>query len=61
MKSKAEEGVQLNGRGGRPRVPDAADPQRRIAELERRIAQQAVDIEFLKRALRHVKATAATK
>jgi transposase len=46
-----------------PRMPAAAPPdelskaQRRIAELERKIGQQQVDLDFFQRALRQVRET----
>jgi transposase len=41
-------------RRGRPRAVDAAS--KRIAELERKVGDQALEIDFFRRALRHVKA-----
>lgn len=42
-------------RRGRPRA--VVDPgAERIAELERKVGQQAVELDFFKRALRHIKA-----
>ena len=35
---------------------DVARAQRRVAELERKIGQQQVDLDFFRQALRHVKA-----
>ena len=72
---QGEEGLQTHGRSGRPgrspMPPAPADPQRRIAELERKIGQQEVDLDFLKRAFKRVResqpnnsgtgATASTK
>lgn len=72
---QGEEGLRSHGRGGRasrsPLPPAAAEPDRRIAELERKIGQQEVDLDFLKRAFKRVKesrpnntgsgATASTK
>jgi transposase len=72
---QGEEGLQTHRRGGRPtRAPQVSKPvgpQKRIAELERVIGQQAVDLDFLKRAFKRVKesrpnssssgATASTK
>jgi transposase len=53
------EGLQTHGRSGRPSrtpaVPELTDPQRRIVELERKIGQQAVDMDFLERAFKRVK------
>jgi hypothetical protein len=34
---------------------DLARAQRRVAELERKIGQQQVDLDFFRRALRHVR------
>jgi transposase-like protein len=75
FEEQGEEGLQTHGRSGRPSrilvVPEPAEPQLRIAELQRKIGQQAVDLDFLKRAFKHVKesqpnnsgsgATASTK
>src|SRR5437763_6061056 len=36
---------------------DVARAQRRVAELERKIGQQQVDLDFFRRALRHVRET----
>ena len=36
---------------------DLARAQRRVAELERKIGQQQVDLDFFRRALRHVRET----
>ena len=36
---------------------DLAPAQRRVAELERKIGQQQVDLDFFRRALRHVRET----
>ena len=71
---KGEQGLRRHGRGRlsrTPEPPEPTDPQRRIAELERVIGQQAVDLDFLKRAFKRVKesrpnssssgATASTK
>lgn len=72
---RGEAGLQTHGRSGRPsrtpEPPEPTDPQRRIAELERKIGQQTLDLDFLKRAFKRVKesqpnnsgsgATASTK
>ena len=56
---QGEEGLQTRGGTGRPsRMPvplPPAEPQARIAELERKIGQQAVDMDFLRRAFKRVK------
>src|ERR1700722_5602201 len=56
---QGEEGLQTRGRNGRPgrapQAPEPTDPQKRIADLERRIGQQAVDLDFLKRAFKRGK------
>ena len=36
-------------------VPTLADPARRIAELERKIGEQQVALDFFRKALRHVR------
>jgi transposase len=64
--TKAEQLAIESGRteplpAGSPVMPAAAPPdeltvaQRRIAELERKIGQQQVDLDFFQRALRHVR------
>ena len=71
---EGERGLQTHGRGRlsrTPQPPEATDPHKRIADLERKIGQQAVDLDFLKRAFKRVKesqpnntgsgATASTK
>ena len=68
---EGEQGLQTHGRGRTPEPPELTDPQKRIADLERKIGQQAVDLDFLKRAFKRVKesqpnnsgsgATASTK
>lgn len=72
---QGEAGLQTHGRVGRssraPIPPAPPDPQNRIAELERKIGQQQVDLDFLERAFKRVKesrpnntgsgATASTK
>jgi transposase-like protein len=48
-------------RRGKPSVSppsdSGAEAQARIAELERKVGQQAVELDFFERALRHVKAS----
>ena len=74
---QGEQGLHGHGGSGRPsRRPSpppslVSDPQRRIAELERKIGQQELDLDFLKRAFKRAKesrpnnngsgATASTK
>ena len=38
-----------------PAVAAAGEGERRVAELERKIGQQQVDLDFFRRALRHVR------
>jgi transposase len=56
---QGEEGLEAHGRTGRPsrtpEAPELADPQKRIAELERKVGRQEVDLDFLKRAFKRVK------
>jgi transposase-like protein len=60
-------GAEALRRMGRPRLsqpsaqtperrPLPAEPERRLAELERTIGQQQVDLDFFRAALRHVEA-----
>jgi transposase-like protein len=71
-----EEGLRNHGRRGLASqtplpAPSAADPQQRIAELERKIGRQEIDLDFFERAFKRVKesrpdnsssgATASTK
>jgi transposase-like protein len=71
---EGEQGLRIHGRGRlsrTPEPPELTDPQKRIADLERKIGQQTVDLDFLKRAFKRVKesrpnnngsgATASTK
>jgi transposase len=72
---EGEEGLRRHGRHDRPSrtpsPPAATEPQQRIAELERKVGQQAFDLDFLKQAFKRVKesrqnnsgsgATASTK
>jgi len=73
---QGESGLRVQGRSGRPSrtpmpPPSVTEPQQQIAELERKIGQQEVDLDFLKRAFKRVKesrpnnsgsgATASTK
>jgi transposase-like protein len=43
------------GPGRRPRLETSASEQQRIAELERKIGQMAMENDFLKKALQHFK------
>jgi transposase len=75
FEEEGEEGLRPRGRSGRPSrtpdVPEPSDPEKRIADLERKIGQQVLDLDFLKRAFKRVKesprnnsgsgATASTK
>jgi len=72
---QGEQGLQQRGRVGRPALellpPAPTDPDRKIAELERKIGQQQTDLDFFRRAFKRVKesrpnnagsgATASTK
>lgn len=61
MRPSGEEGSAVGGaRRGEPMPPPAppdalAKAQRRIAELERKVGQQQLDIDFFQQALRHVR------
>jgi len=75
FEEQGEAGLQPRGGSGRPSrtadPPEPGDPEKRIADLERRIGQQTVDLDFLRRAFKRVKesrpnnsgsgATASTK
>src|SRR3954453_23151057 len=56
---QGEEGLRTRGGSGRPsrtpEAPELSDPHKRIADLERRIGQQTVDLDFLGRAFKRVK------
>jgi transposase-like protein len=41
---------------GRPRTLTDSEATKRIAELERKVGEQALEIDFFERALRHIKA-----
>jgi transposase-like protein len=43
-------------RRGRPRADRDEDAAKQVAELERKVGEQALEIDFFRRALRHVKA-----
>jgi transposase len=43
-------------RRGRPRAVQDEDAVKRIVELKRKVGEQALEIDFFRRALRHVKA-----
>lgn len=43
-------------RRGRPRVVLPEETRKRIAELERKVGEQALELDFFEKALRHVKA-----
>jgi transposase len=46
----------LTGQHGVEGASELAQAQRRIAELERKIGQQQLDLDFFKQALRHIEA-----
>jgi transposase-like protein len=52
--SKAERLTRKHGSEG---ATELAQAQRKIAELERKIGQQQLDLDFFKQALRHIEAT----
>jgi len=54
--SKAE-AVSARGRSWKEATDEGAAMRRQIAELERKIGQQQVDLDFFRRALRHVEET----
>ena len=53
-RSKAERLVREHGQEG---ATELAQAQRKIAELERKVGQQQLNLDFFKQALRHVEAT----
>jgi len=65
FEEQGEQGLQTPGRSGRPSrtplPPAPPDPEIRITELERKIGQQEVDLDFLKRAFRRVKESQPNK
>ena len=50
--------AQRRGKPSSPPEDPAAQAQTRIAELERKVGQQALELDFFARALRHIKASA---
>jgi transposase-like protein len=46
--------VRADGQGAFPGNGHRGKPEDRVAELERKIGRQAMEIDFLKRALQHV-------
>ena len=54
--SKAEALSMAASRGPAAKASDLADARRQIAELERKVGRQALDLDFFKQALRHVEA-----
>jgi len=53
-----EEALELErARGVAGRANDLAQARRQIAELQRKIGQQQVDLDFFKQALRHIEAS----
>lgn len=54
--AKGSAGLRGRGRppGSPPVSPPSADPARRIAELERKIGRQALELDFFRAALRRV-------
>ena len=54
---KGATAVAVQGAAWEAGEDELAGAQRRVAELERKIGQQQVDLDFFRRALRHVKET----
>jgi transposase len=54
---KVPEAVRPRRARGRPRRLDNDEAAKRIAELERKVGEQALEIDFFERALRHIKAS----
>jgi transposase-like protein len=48
--------VRPRSKRGRPRTLQDGEATKRIAELERKVGEQALEIDFFERALRHVRA-----
>jgi len=54
---RKEEALSARGRSWQEASDESAATRRHIAELERKIGQQQVDLDFFRRALRHVEET----
>lgn len=54
---RKEEALSGRGRSWKEASDESAAMRRHIAELERKIGQQQVDLDFFRRALRHVEGT----
>lgn len=54
---RAEAVAMAAARGRASKVNDLAAARRRIAELERKVGQQQLDMEFFRAALRHIEAS----
>lgn len=55
--SKAEALAMAAARGPAARAMDLAEARRQIADLERKVGQQQLDLDFFRQALRHVEAS----
>jgi transposase-like protein len=54
---KAEALAMAAARGPASKARDLAEAKRQIAELERKVGQQQLDLDFFKQALRHIEAS----
>ena len=54
---QAEAAAMAAARGPARQASDLASAQRRIAELERKVGQQQLELDFFRQALRHVEAS----
>jgi transposase len=55
--SKAEALAMASARGPAAKANDLAQARRQVAELERKVGQQELDLDFFKQALRHIAAS----
>jgi transposase len=54
---KAEALAMVQARGPATKASDLAEARRQIAELERKVGRQQLDLDFFKQALRHIEAS----
>jgi transposase len=56
-RTKAEALALAQARGLSAKATDLADARRQIAELQKKVGQQQLDLDFFKQALRHIEAS----